>query len=245
MAGGARGVPGPITRVARALAARLPGVREATAASGNDGPAHALRYAGICTTTGPGLVLAMFRRLPAGHLDLARRQTQPAVVYITRLTGAAILAYLAALLLTGSDRPVLAPLTALLVVQASLFQTIRSAIRRVSAVTIGVLLAVILSAYIPFSWWMLGLLIAGSLALGMILRLGEEILEVPISEARVRGELAGRRHEPRAGHAGRRRRRTGRGPDLRADAAAACQGRGWRSHRADVGAAGADGSRAG
>jgi len=123
----------------------------------------------------------MFRRLPAGHLDLARRQTQPAVVYITRLTGAAILAYLAALLLTGSDRPVLAPLTALLVVQASLFQTIRSAIRRVSAVTIGVLLAVILSAYIPFSWWMLGLLIAGSLALGMILRLGEEILEVPIS----------------------------------------------------------------
>ena len=99
-------------------------------------------------------------------------QTQPAIVYITRLTGAAILAYLAALLLTGSERPVLAPLTALLVVQASLFQTVRSAIRRVSAVTVGVLLAVILSAYIPFSWWMLGLLTAGLAGAGHDLAAG-------------------------------------------------------------------------
>jgi len=44
-----------------------------------------------------------------------------------------------------------------------------------------VLAAVAVSAYVPFSWWVLGLLIAGTLALGLMLRLREETLEVPIS----------------------------------------------------------------
>jgi gas vesicle protein len=37
------------------------------------------------------------------------------------------------------------------------------------------------SAYVPFSWYVLGLLIAGALGLGLILRLREDLLEVPIS----------------------------------------------------------------
>jgi uncharacterized membrane protein YgaE (UPF0421/DUF939 family) len=115
------------------------------------------------------------------QLMLARRRAQPAAAYIVRLTGTAVFAYLLALLLPGSDRPVLAPLTALLIVQATLFQTIRTAIQRVSAVTAGVLVAVAVAAYVPFSWWVLGLLTAGTLALGMTLRLGENLLEVPIS----------------------------------------------------------------
>ena len=57
----------------------------------------------------------------------------------------------------------LAPLTALLVVQATLFHTIRSAVQRVVGVTAGVLAAVAVAAYVPFSWWVLGLLIAGTL----------------------------------------------------------------------------------
>jgi uncharacterized membrane protein YgaE (UPF0421/DUF939 family) len=69
----------------------------------------------------------------------------------------------------------------LLVVQATLSHTIDSAARRVVAVTAGVLAAVTVAAYVPFSWWVLGLLIAGTLALGIVLRLREEILEVPIS----------------------------------------------------------------
>jgi hypothetical protein len=76
---------------------------------------------------------------------------------------------------------VLAPLTALLVLQASFFQTIRSAVTKVAGVTAGVLTAVAVAAYVPFSWWVLGLLIAGTLALGMVLRLGSDSLEVPIS----------------------------------------------------------------
>jgi hypothetical protein len=44
-----------------------------------------------------------------------------------------------------------------------------------------VLVAVAVAAYVPFSWWVLGLLTAATLALGMTLRLGENLLEVPIS----------------------------------------------------------------
>ncbi len=118
----------------------------------------------------------------AEQLTLVRRRAQPTAVYIARLTATAVFAYLLALQLPGgSARSVLAPLTALLVVQATLYHTIRSAIQRVVGVTAGVLAAVAVAAYVPFSWWVLGLLIAGTLTLGIVLRLREEILEVPIS----------------------------------------------------------------
>lgn len=121
-------------------------------------------------------------RQPARQLTLARKHTQPTAAYVTRLTATATFAYLLALHVpAGTSRPVLAPLTALLVLQASLFQTIRSGIRKVISVIAGVLIAVALSAHFGFSWWLLGLLIAGALALGHVLRLGDDMLEVPIS----------------------------------------------------------------
>ena len=121
-------------------------------------------------------------RRQAEQLTLVRRRAQPTAVYITRLTLTAVFAYLLALQLPGaSSRDVIAPLTALLVVQATLFHTIRSAVQRVVGVTAGVLAAVAVSAYVPFSWYVLGLLIAGALGLGLILRLREDLLEVPIS----------------------------------------------------------------
>jgi uncharacterized membrane protein YgaE (UPF0421/DUF939 family) len=121
-------------------------------------------------------------RRQAEQLTLVSRRAQPTAVYIIRMTLTAVAAYLLALQLPGaSSRSVIAPLTALLVVQATLFHTIRSAIQRVVGVTAGVLAAVAVSAYVPFSWWVLGLLIAGTLALGLVLRLREDALEVPIS----------------------------------------------------------------
>ena len=121
-------------------------------------------------------------RRQAEQLTLVRRRAQPTAAYIARLTLTAVFAYLLARLLPGaSPRSVLAPLTALLVVQATLFHTIRSAVQRVVGVTAGVLAAVAVAAYVPFSWWVLGLLIAATLALGLVLRLREDILEVPIS----------------------------------------------------------------
>ncbi len=129
-----------------------------------------------------GVAAKAVARRQAEQLTLVRRRAQPTAVYIARLTVTAVFAYLLALQLPGgSPRSVLAPLTALLVVQATLFNTIGTAIRRVAAVTVGVLAAVAVAAYVPFSWWVLGLLVAGTLALGIVLRLREEILEVPIS----------------------------------------------------------------
>ena len=129
-----------------------------------------------------GVAAKAVARRQAEQLTLVRRRAQPTAVYIARLTVTAVFAYLLALQLPGgSPRSVLAPLTALLVVQATLFHTIGTAIRRVAAVTAGVLAAVAVAAYVPFSWWVLGLLVAATLTLGIVLRLREEILEVPIS----------------------------------------------------------------
>jgi uncharacterized protein YukE len=114
---------------------------------------------------------------------LARvRSARPALAYITRLTATAAFAYLLALLIPAATaRPVLAPLTALLVLQASLYQTIRSGIRKVASVTVGVLVAVVVAQFIGFSWWQLTLVIGVALAIGSALRLGDDLLEVPIS----------------------------------------------------------------
>jgi Fusaric acid resistance protein-like len=113
---------------------------------------------------------------------LADRSTRAAAAYITRLTATATFAYLLATLIPGTtDRPVLAPLTALLVLQASLYQTIRSGLKKVLSVSVGVLMAVGLAEFIGFSWWQLMMLIAAALLIGRALRLGNDLLEVPIS----------------------------------------------------------------
>lgn len=115
-------------------------------------------------------------------LTIVRYRAQPAAVTIARLSVTAIFAYLIALVLPGGTaQPVLAPLTALLVAQVTLYQTLTSAVRRVAAVVTGVLVAVALSAVVGFSWWSLGITIAAALTLGYLLRLGDTILEVPIS----------------------------------------------------------------
>jgi uncharacterized membrane protein YgaE (UPF0421/DUF939 family) len=114
-------------------------------------------------------------------LTVVRRRAQPTAARIARLVGTPVFAYVLALQVPGSSRPVVAPLTALLVVQVTLYQTIRSAIRRVASVVAGVLVAVALSAAVGFTWWSLGITIAASLVVGNLLHLGREILEVPIS----------------------------------------------------------------
>ncbi|WP_198679245.1 FUSC family protein [Thermomonospora amylolytica] len=114
-------------------------------------------------------------------LRIAVRKAQPAAVAIARLVMTAVAAYLLALWLLEVSAPVLAPLTALLVVQVSLFQTLRSGVQRIVSVTAGVIVAVVLVDLIGFTWWSLGVTIAAALALGHLLRLGDHMLEVPIS----------------------------------------------------------------
>jgi uncharacterized membrane protein YgaE (UPF0421/DUF939 family) len=100
---------------------------------------------------------------------------------IVRLTVTAVIAFELARVLTGVAAPILAPLTALLVVQVTLFHTLRTALQRVASVILGVLVALGLSAWLGFTWWSLGLAIAAALIVGYALRLGESVLEVPIS----------------------------------------------------------------
>ena len=141
------------------------------------GPARTIRPE---HPTARSAVQAVVRATPE-TLTLARRQAQPRIAYIVRLTLTAVGAYLAALIFAGHSGPVLAPLTALLVVQVSLTHTLRSAAQRVLSVVVGVLVAVGLSVVVGFTWWSLGILVAVALAVGLVLRLGDDLLEVPIS----------------------------------------------------------------
>jgi hypothetical protein len=96
-------------------------------------------------------------------------------------TVAAVTAYVVALPLSDNPRPVLAPLTALLVVQLTLYDTVRRGLLRVASVVLGVLVAAALSTVVPLTWWSLGLAVAVSLVIGRLFRLGDDIAEVPIS----------------------------------------------------------------
>ncbi|MCZ7413207.1 MULTISPECIES: FUSC family protein [unclassified Streptomyces] len=121
-------------------------------------------------------------------VKFVQRRNEPVVVQTVRSATAATLAYIAALWLLGSrPPPLLAPLTALLVVQVTLYATLTSGIRRVNAVVAGVLIAVGFSALVGLSWWSLGLLIISALVLGHVVRAGEFVPEVAISAMLVLG----------------------------------------------------------
>ena len=99
-----------------------------------------------------------------------------------KTTLAAVLAYLLAVLLLGSQPPpLLAPLTALLVAQLTIFETVKSSVERVGSVVAGVLVAVLISKVVGLTWWSLGITILAALVIGLLLRLGDHTLEVPIS----------------------------------------------------------------
>lgn len=98
-----------------------------------------------------------------------------------RLAGAAVAAYVVAELLLEDTVPVIAALTALLVVEVTLFDIVTSGVQRVVSVVCGVLLAVGFSALVGISWWSLGVLVAIAILVGQLLRLGPHLVEVPIS----------------------------------------------------------------
>lgn len=106
----------------------------------------------------------------------------PAAIQIARLTVGSVVAYLVAgQLIPAGAVDLTAPLTALLVVQASTVGTLRMGLVRVGAVLTGVLVAVGVAAAIGLTWWSLALVIAASLALAKVLRLAQQSLEAPIS----------------------------------------------------------------
>ena len=102
---------------------------------------------------------------------------RPTLSSVLRLTAAAVVSYLITLVLTQGAIDLTGPLTALLVMQASAFSTLKMGAVRVGAVLSGVFVAILLSTWIGLTWWSLGAAIAVSLLLGKVLRLGEQALE--------------------------------------------------------------------
>src|ERR1700712_148086 len=98
-----------------------------------------------------------------------------------RIAVAAMAAYLVSLPLTKEAAPVLAPLAAVLVSQATVHQSIVSGARRVASVVAGVLLAAFLSSLVGLTWWSIGVAVFAALLFGSLLRLGEWINEVPVT----------------------------------------------------------------
>jgi uncharacterized membrane protein YccC len=104
-----------------------------------------------------------------------------------RITVAAVAGYVVGKLLFPDTQPLLAALTAMLVVQVTPVSLLASGLDRVAAVVTGVALAVVFASVVPLEWWSLGLLIFVSMALGQALRLRANLIEVPISAMLVLG----------------------------------------------------------
>ena len=126
------------------------------------------------------MVLSCPDGLRRGWAACFRRGRTPGLRTL-KTTLAAVVSFQVADLFHTSAQPILAPLTALLVVQLTLYKTLTSVLDRVGAVVSGVLVAVSVAALTGLTWWSLGAVVGLSLVLGRLLRLGSNLAEVAIS----------------------------------------------------------------
>ena len=127
------------------------------------------------------------RRVIRREVARLRNDGRAAVLWALRITVAAVASYVVATLLFPSTLPLLAPLTAMLVVQVTPVSLLASGLDRVVAVVIGVSLAVAFAEVVPLEWWSLGVLIFVSITIGQALRLRSNLIEVAISGMLVLG----------------------------------------------------------
>src|SRR3712207_2164686 len=136
-------------------------------------------------SAGAGLPLP---RPAAEFLLRVRSRGRSAAFRAGRMTGATVAAFLIAQLVGLHDPPpIIAALTALLVVQATLTSTLLNGVQRVASVVAGVALAVLVVSAVGLTWWSLAALVAASIVVGQLLRLGPHLVEVPISAMLVLG----------------------------------------------------------
>ena len=114
------------------------------------------------------------------RLTLVRRGRIPGL-RTAKATLAVVAAYLLAEVLHLSEHPIVAPLMALLVVQLTLYKTLMHGLGRIGGVLAGVLVAVGVANVAGLTWWSLGAVVAGSLVVGRLLRLGPHLFEAPIT----------------------------------------------------------------
>ena len=128
-----------------------------------------------------------WRRAFGRNVTWLRLDGRAALLWSLRITVAATASYVAALLVFPGTQPLLAPLTAMLVVQVTPVSLLSSGLDRVISVVAGVSLAVGFAALVPLAWWSLGLLIFVAITLGQVLRLRANLVEVAISAMLVLG----------------------------------------------------------
>ena len=126
-------------------------------------------------------------RLLARPVVRLRRGGWPALAWTARLTTAAVAAYLVARVAFPGTQPLLAPLTALLVVQVTPVGLLASGLDRAFSVVLGVSVAVAFSTAVQLTWWSLAIVIAVSLLVGQALRLRSNLIEAPISAMLILG----------------------------------------------------------
>ncbi len=132
-------------------------------------------------------MLDIWRRGLARGLTRLRQGGREGVQWSLRITVAAVASYVVAALLFPGTEPLLAPLTAMLVVQVTPVSLLASGLDRVVAVVAGVAVAVAFAEMFPLEWWSLGLLIFVSITIGQVLRLRSNLIEVAISAMLVLG----------------------------------------------------------
>lgn len=132
-------------------------------------------------------MIQWWRGFVSRELARVRRDGRAAVLWSLRVTVAATASYVVASLIFPGTQPLLAPLTAMLVVQVTPLSLLASGLDRVLAVVAGVVLAVGFAAVVPLEWWSLGILILISITIGQYLRLRSNLVEVAISAMLVLG----------------------------------------------------------
>ena len=132
---------------------------------------------------------AVVTRTVEASLDRFRKRGRRAVGWVVRLTLAAVASFVVANLVFDTKAPAVAGAAdrRMLVVQLTPVSLLVSGVQRVVSVVVGVIVAVVFSSLVHITWWSLGTVIAVSLVIGLVLRLGPNLIEVPISAMLVLG----------------------------------------------------------
>lgn len=125
------------------------------------------------------MIRAAARRL-GGELGPAIKRVisvptdRSALLQIGKAAVASAAAWELARVTTDSAAPIFAPLAAMLTVQATVLESVRTGLQRTAGVATGVVLAFVLSSALGVHWWSVGVLVFVGLFVGQSLKLGTQ-----------------------------------------------------------------------
>ncbi len=102
-------------------------------------------------------------------------------IQLVRVSIAAALSWFICERLLADTTPVLAPLTAILCGQVTVYRSLRTALERAAGVIVGVLLAFAVARGLGLHSWSVGLVTAAALLIGATMRLKSESAEIAVS----------------------------------------------------------------